>query len=483
MSVPTYSSPNPAPPARPATVTISSLLLYGIAAAQVLVAVLALATLGDVQEAYRNSFGNTEFDEELTGVVAGTMVVVAVIYIIIAAGLVVLSIFNGMGKNPSRIVTWVFAGLGLCCNGLSLFDSVPGAVTSSTTEGGPSEQQFEADLAATLPGWYQPATVLLTVLTVAGLIAVIILLALPQSNAFFRKKVAWNPAAPYPGYPGVTGSLDIRLTGSRIRGSLGRRRLGSTGLPVLMVRQVLTVHPARRLGSTGRLDRRPVPTGSRGHTRGSLDRPPARLLGSRRTRVRRVSRPASRSIRARRASRHIRVGMERLVSPATSARLNSTDSRDSRRRACRPTRASLALLLLALPLPVPLRGVLLALLPGALPHLMLRPRAPLRLVPPPRVHLPGVRRTLRPRVLPLGALPRPVPRPGVRRRPGRPHPTSRRRAGRRPAIRGLRRHPATTSRRRQTTGSTGRRPTQPDRNRTGPPTGRSGPATGRPRRR
>jgi hypothetical protein len=183
-------------------VTLASLLLYGVAAAQLLIAVVLLATLGDVEDAYVTSYGGTEFDSEVGSVIKATLVVFAVLYVIIAVGLVTLSILNGLGKNPARIVTWVFAGIGLCCNTGALLDSVPGAVTTSTTEGGPTDQQFEATLTDTLPSWYTPVVMTLTVLTLIALIAVIILLALPKSNAYFRKPVAWNPAGQYPGYPG-----------------------------------------------------------------------------------------------------------------------------------------------------------------------------------------------------------------------------------------------------------------------------------------
>ncbi|MFC7528892.1 hypothetical protein [Actinoplanes sp. GCM10030250] len=200
MTVPMYSTPNPAPSRRPATVTASSILLYAIAAAQLLIAVSIFATLGAVRDAYRNAYGGTEF-AEFSGVVTGTMVVIALVYVFIAGGLVILSIFNGLGKNPSRIVTWVFAGIGLCCNTLAVIDSVPSAVSTGATSGGPSEQQLEADLALSMPGWFEPVMGGLSLLTLTGLIAVIILLALPKSNAYFRKAAVWNPSAPYPGYP------------------------------------------------------------------------------------------------------------------------------------------------------------------------------------------------------------------------------------------------------------------------------------------
>ena len=106
------------------------MVLYGVAAAQALMAIVLFATIGTTRDAARIAYGSTGLDEQFGTVITVTMIIIAVIFLIIAAGLVVLSIFNGLGKNASRIVTWVFAGIGLCCNTLSLFDSVPGAVAA-----------------------------------------------------------------------------------------------------------------------------------------------------------------------------------------------------------------------------------------------------------------------------------------------------------------------------------------------------------------
>jgi hypothetical protein len=213
VTVPIYATPQPGPSARPTVVTAASILLYAVAGAQALMGVALLVTLGSVREAFQNTLGSSDLDSEMGAVVTATMVTIAVVYLFIAIGLVVLATFNGMGKNPSRIVTWVFAGIGLCCNVLSLFDSVPSMVTSSAGSSGTGsdqfERQFEAEIALGMPGWFVPVMAVLALVTVAGLIAVIIMLALPASNAYFRKAAVWNPGYPgyagQPGYPGQPG--------------------------------------------------------------------------------------------------------------------------------------------------------------------------------------------------------------------------------------------------------------------------------------
>ncbi|WP_211275367.1 hypothetical protein [Actinoplanes rectilineatus] len=202
MTVPTYpgAHPAPSPPGRPATVTISSILLYGVAFLQAMSALLVLSSIGTLREVYTEAMADAGADEvDLAGLFTGIMVIIVVIYAVIAGGMVVLAIFNNRGKNPSRIVTWVFAGIGLCCNALGLTSSA--SDMAAGTGSGTSGDVFTEASADALPGWYDGVELLLTLLTVLALLAAIILLALPQSNAFFRPPTTWNPGYPG-GYPG-----------------------------------------------------------------------------------------------------------------------------------------------------------------------------------------------------------------------------------------------------------------------------------------
>jgi len=191
-----------APRSRPSVVTISSYLLYLSAAASAIGAVLALSMVGTTRDVYTEMYEGTT-TSGLEGVVVGTTVVVAVINILFAAGLVVLAIFNNRGKRAARITTWVVGGIFVCCNGFSLIGSALGNLAGMETGGnaGPSPKEVEERLSEELPGWFGPASMLLTAVVVLALLGAVILLALPPANEYFRKvAVGWDPLN-QPGYP------------------------------------------------------------------------------------------------------------------------------------------------------------------------------------------------------------------------------------------------------------------------------------------
>ena len=64
---------------------------------------------------------------------------------------------------------------------------------------------MEAALSRVLPSWYEPLSTVLTVISLLAILGAVILLALPASNAYFRKaQPAWDPnqSLAVPGYPG-----------------------------------------------------------------------------------------------------------------------------------------------------------------------------------------------------------------------------------------------------------------------------------------
>ena len=206
MSDPQY----PAAPqkVRPASVTISSYLLYLVAALQVVGLVLAISMLGPTMEVYEEGFAGTPMAEQ-AGLFATVGLVVGVGFgVLLAVGLVVLAVLNNRGKNAARIVTWVVGGLFLCCLGGGLTISATGNALDFGSGGanGPDQAEIERLLEDRLPSWYMPADLTLDVLAFLALLAALILLALPASNEFFRRpQTVWEPPVPgstYPAYPG-----------------------------------------------------------------------------------------------------------------------------------------------------------------------------------------------------------------------------------------------------------------------------------------
>jgi hypothetical protein len=194
----------PSTPPRPTTVTVSSYLLWVTAAIALISAVLSLSVVGRMTDVYRDVYAGTDA-EGTEAVIVGFSVVIVVISILIAAGLVILSIFNNRGRNGARVTTWVIGGIFLCCSGSGLLlASASSSLTGNTgsTAGGPSPTEVEDRLNEVLPSWYNPLSNTLGVISLLALLGALILLALPASNAFFRKPAAagWDPSMPYP-YP------------------------------------------------------------------------------------------------------------------------------------------------------------------------------------------------------------------------------------------------------------------------------------------
>lgn len=207
MSVPM----NPAAPPgkqRPGSVTISSYLLFLVAALQVLSLILSLTVIGPVTDVYEEAYA----DVPEIGGAAGTIGVLSAVVsggfsLLVAVALVVLALFNNRGKNPARIVTWVLGAVLLCCFGFGL---VGQAASSALTMGGttgpdmPDQAELQRMLEEALPGWYTPVNIGLGVISLLALLVALILLALPASNEYFRKPQAAGqlmPGSMYPGYP------------------------------------------------------------------------------------------------------------------------------------------------------------------------------------------------------------------------------------------------------------------------------------------
>jgi len=197
------SAVTPGRPVRPATVTYAVYLLYLLAALQVVGTIAGLATLGPTREATREALGDNPNVDTILGVTTFFTVFSIAIGLLFAVAWVVLAVFDGRGSNPARIVTWVLGGIFLCCSASLLVGTVAGNAFSGMGGpggGGIDQAELQRRIDEALPGWYQPASLILGVLQVLAILAVIVLLALRPSAEFFRRPApTWEP--PVPGYP------------------------------------------------------------------------------------------------------------------------------------------------------------------------------------------------------------------------------------------------------------------------------------------
>ncbi|HEU4423250.1 MAG TPA: hypothetical protein VFR67_12015 [Pilimelia sp.] len=207
---------NPVAPgqARPTTVTISSWLLFLVAALQVAGTIVALSALGTIADIYNDAYEGTEL-EGSGDFLAGIGIIGGSAFgVLMAVGLVVLAIFNNRGKNGSRITTWVLGGLLLCCSGFGLVGQLAGASMNFGTGGGdlPDPEEIQRRIDEAVP-WYTPTAAGLGLVALLALATALILLALPPSNEYFRKRQpVWEP--PVPGYPGYQAQPGYPPAGS-----------------------------------------------------------------------------------------------------------------------------------------------------------------------------------------------------------------------------------------------------------------------------
>ncbi len=203
-----YGPPTAAPTAaarpRPGTVTAAGMLLYGLAGLTVISILVSLALFSTITNAAQDAYAGLPNASTVTDAIKIGAVVGVVLDVVIVVLLVLLAAFNLRGNNGMRITTWVVTGLGVLCFGCGAISGGLQGRFSVSGSGNVSSQQLNAAaqrMQDALPGWYHGESMALSVLSLLICAAVIILLAMPASNQFFRK--AEPEFVPYPVYPQV----------------------------------------------------------------------------------------------------------------------------------------------------------------------------------------------------------------------------------------------------------------------------------------
>ncbi len=199
--VPPVATPAPRP--RPSTVTTAGMLLYGLAGLTFISLIISAATFSKLTNAATDAYAGVPNGDTIASAAKIGGIVGFVLDVIVIVLLVLLALFNMRGSNGMRITTWVIAGLGVLCYGCgAIGGGLSGSFSSRSSSGDATQQQLNdaADkLRDALPGWLTPVQITASVLSLILAATVIILLALPASNQFFRKQ---EPEfVPYPQYP------------------------------------------------------------------------------------------------------------------------------------------------------------------------------------------------------------------------------------------------------------------------------------------
>jgi hypothetical protein len=193
---------------RPGTVSAAVFALYALAALQLIGLILQLTAIGSMVDAARDYLPDTtEGDTALTFLQITQYATLGIGFLFVIA-YALLAVFNGRGRNVARIITWVVLGISLCCGAVGLGGAALGGAmgggNSSTT--GIDQEELTRRIEDAVPGWYNAASYTLLAFGLILAIVTIILLALPASNAYFRRpEPVWEPPVPGAVYPPPAG--------------------------------------------------------------------------------------------------------------------------------------------------------------------------------------------------------------------------------------------------------------------------------------
>lgn len=160
----------------PGVVTAANLALGVAAVALTTDAVIGLRYARAVTDVFQRAYADVP-DARFSVV---SIVTTSVILLVAAAGMGLLSYLNHRGRAAARIHTWTLGAV-LLCWGVSSLNRQRG-----TPDSVPDPVAFEAMLAAALPGWVEPVTTVTAMVTVAGVLAAVLLLATPAAGRHFH---------------------------------------------------------------------------------------------------------------------------------------------------------------------------------------------------------------------------------------------------------------------------------------------------------
>ncbi|MFC4335954.1 hypothetical protein [Salininema proteolyticum] len=195
----------PAPKARPGVVTVAVLLQYATAAVLILAGISLFALKDPVADGLRDFLPQSEgWDDlpqaeqtdilnNLASVIGVFATIAFIILAVFAAVHVILAIFNSKGKNPARILSWITSAIMLACCGLGSLSEVLGGDTPPTDAAAVQQQAAAEKIDELIPAWVNGVWWLALIMSTLGALLIIIFLALPKANEFFRKEQPQHP--------------------------------------------------------------------------------------------------------------------------------------------------------------------------------------------------------------------------------------------------------------------------------------------------
>ncbi|MEV4659802.1 hypothetical protein [Micromonospora sp. NPDC049301] len=166
----------------PALVVGSSLLLV----------LSGLARLGQVaaeavnQDAYLTAHERVGTPSTFAALPMVFLMGVALVVSLVALAILLLALVNLVGRNWTRVVTWIIGGVTLvvagCWRALALIPDPSGDVPEV-----PEWDSVKAVAGQLIPAWVEPVATVTGLVASPSLLVALVLLALPPANAFYRR--------------------------------------------------------------------------------------------------------------------------------------------------------------------------------------------------------------------------------------------------------------------------------------------------------
>lgn len=179
----------------PQTVVYAVWSQYAILAIAVITTILTIVSTMDLVEQMRDALSSTNVlsQAELDTLLSLTQMLaigISIVTLLFAVAIGILGYFNSKGRNGARIATWVLAGIGLACGVCSGMAAPFGTAADTSVSGGDDMTRAVNDALARIevPAWQNTVSIVLLIISTLLYLAVIVLLAMPKSNDFFRKE-------------------------------------------------------------------------------------------------------------------------------------------------------------------------------------------------------------------------------------------------------------------------------------------------------
>ena len=195
---------------RPAVVSAAAYLMILIAALEVVNIISTFASMNKILDATKLAYASSPNVDTVVNATRISQIVGIVFGLLLAAGFVILAFLDLGGRQAARIVTWVLTGLGVLCFGCGAIGVAGSGLLSGMQRGsvnGVDVQEATRQISAATPAWVKPVGLITLIINLIAAILVIILLALPAANAYFRRASQVTeppiPSLPYPPAPGA----------------------------------------------------------------------------------------------------------------------------------------------------------------------------------------------------------------------------------------------------------------------------------------